>query len=77
MKTIHTISPELTKFLKSKNVYSKFVKNANASFWNDNLNPKTFDNISCAFDWELSNEGWNYWNKLNDEFKELKINKIK
>ena len=65
------ISPELLEFLKEKGVFEDFMSN-----YNDNRNAEWrkywayLDGITCAFDWEDTPQGWDYWNDLDDEYEQ-------
>ena len=65
------ISPELLEFLKEKGVFEDFMSN-----YNDNRNAEWrkywayLDGITCAFDWEDTPQGWDYWNYLDDEYEQ-------
>ncbi len=59
------ISKNLTKFLKSKKAYSKFVRNINIAEWEK---VTTFSCISHTFLWRDTIEGYDYWDELNTEF---------
>lgn len=65
------IAPELLEFLKEKGVFEDFMSN-----YNDNRNAEWrkywayLDGITCAFDWEDTPQGWDYWNDLDDEYEQ-------
>lgn len=65
------IAPELLEFLKEKGVFEDFMSN-----YNDNRNAEWrkhwayLDGITCAFDWEDTPQGCDYWNDLDDEYEQ-------
>ena len=70
------ISPELSAFLKEKGVFEDFMSN-----YNDNRNAEWrkywayLDGITCAFDWEDTPQGWDYWRNLDYEYEEQQSKK--
>lgn len=68
--------PRLAKFLKENNAYDLFRESCKAqqerspkgwlARWNEDLNG--------AFSWAGSNEGYLYWEMLNEEFLSLSSN---
>ena len=70
------IAPELLVFLKEKGVFEDFMSN-----YNDNRNAEWrkywayLDGITCAFDWEDTPQGWDYWCNLDHEYEEQQSKK--
>lgn len=63
------------KFLKEENVYYRFRSYFTFDTLNDNLelylnetNPEDYVTI---FDWNDTDEGWDFWNALNYKWKKL------
>lgn len=62
-------------FLKKENAFDSYVTHFNEHRkgamieWLNVKDPE--DYIDCAFLWERTSEGWEYWNKLNEQW--LKI----
>ena len=70
------------RFLKENNAYSFYVKNLKSSkrrlFIIDNLVEKAMTNITCSeilssFSWRYTNEGFDFWDELNNKWMTLII----
>lgn len=74
------------RFLKEYNCYSKFFKNfkdnrCGYSFRFENNSPllkeeffrktESINFLSCAFIWQISNEGYWYWDKFDDKWRDF------
>lgn len=62
---------KLSEFLKENGAYDKFVENFNKSYFNIEKRGNTRIKISNCCCWEDSEEGFNYWIKLDDKWQEL------
>lgn len=70
MKTKIIISDELRDFLKKKRALRRFIRNTRTlNKWE--IGAIKVD-ISTAFKWAHSPEGYNYWNDLFNEFRKAK-----
>ncbi len=63
--------PELKTFLKEKGAWDRFVNNIIEQ--KTSLRPNDMLSISNAFKWIRVPEGFDYWDKLNDEYLELSV----
>ena len=67
------IDPELLKFLKKKGAYEEFMMNYNGGDgidWRKELDINYVIKIDDAFFWDNTPQGWDYWNNLDNEYKE-------
>jgi hypothetical protein len=72
MKTKDQVAPKLYEFLSKKKVLTKFMKNAKSKKANGILcgtsKDTIIDDISSAFLWYETKEGFTFWEKLELEF---------
>lgn len=69
----------LERFLKEKRVYKKFVKNithCDAKYFFER-NGEYPNGIGCAFSWDQTKEGDDFWRDLSKEFDEYLKNQQK
>ena len=59
--------PKLKEFLDAKGVYENFVTNSKK----DKLGKKWNHSIVDAFTWVRTDEGYTFWENLQDEFDKL------
>lgn len=59
---------KLSEFLKEKGAYERFVKNFDKEFYNATDN---HIEIANCFTWDNTNEGYDYWNDLDDKWGAL------
>lgn len=66
-----TIKQQFIKFLKDNNAYEQYLFNFNKIYpknqYLSKLTPENF--IDRAFTWCYTNEGWQYWFNLSDEWQ--------
>lgn len=61
---------KLSEFLKEKGVYDKFVKNFDKEYYNDKgIGFYKYIAIKTAFEWSRSLEGYDYWDKLDIQWR--------
>jgi hypothetical protein len=60
-------SKELETFLRKEGLLRKFKKNVILQRYSD-MKDKTVYNIASAILWDLTPEGWEFWNKVNNHF---------
>ena len=64
---------KLKKFLKKHGAWKKFKKNLKKkSDWDTyNFIDEPLRNISGAFDWEGTKEGYEFWQKLSEKWRKI------
>lgn len=59
---------KLSEYLKDNGVYERFIKNFDKEYYDTTDNHIEIDN---CFSWDNSNEGYDYWNDLEDKWGAL------
>ena len=66
---------QIEEYLKSKEWYDRYLHNikkvfSSGSVSNYTLGRKSYNTIRLAFNWKITDEGYDYWADIDKEFRE-------